>query len=142
VTLHLLRLCVGVGDIEHLRRIQAGRSITPDGFREPYATTRRTPTRAAELLDGGSLYWVMRGHVRVRQRILSVETLRDAEGHSTCLLTLHHDLVPVLPVIQKPFQGWRYLPTQAAPPDLSTLGAGAEDLPPTMAAELKNLGLL
>jgi hypothetical protein len=142
MTLHLLRLCVGVGDIEHLRRIQADRSATPEGFREPYAVTRRTPTRAAELLDGGSLYWVMKGHVRVRQRILGVETVSDADGKPACLLTLHHGLVPTLPVTQRPFQGWRYLTAQAAPPDLAALGEGAADLPPDLAAELKDLGLL
>jgi len=140
--LHLLRLCVGVGDIDHLQRIQADRGRTPEGFREPYTTTRRTPTRAAELIDGGSLYWVMKGQIRVWQRILAVETVTDGEGRPTCLLTLHHDLVPVLPVIQRPFQGWRYLPIQAAPPDLADLGAGAAELPPVMAAELKELGLL
>ncbi|MFY7961907.1 MAG: DUF1489 family protein [Elsteraceae bacterium] len=142
MTIHLIRLCVGVGDIEHLRRIQANRSATPEGFREPYATTRRTPTRAAELLDGGSLYWVMKGHVMVRQRILGVETVSDYEGKPTCLLTLHHVLVPTLPVTQRPFQGWRYLPVQAAPPDLATLGEGAAELPPDLAAELNELGLL
>ena len=142
MTVHLLRLCVGVGDIEHLSLIQANRSRTSEGFREPYATTRRTPTRAPELLDGGSLYWVMKGHVMVRQRLLGVETVTDGAGHPACLLTLHHDLVPTLPVIQRPFQGWRYLPVQAAPPDLASLGEGAADLPPQMAAELKELGLL
>ncbi len=142
MTIHLLRLCVGVGDVAHLARIQENRSQTPEGFREPYTTTRRTPTRAAELLDGGSLYWVMKGHVTVRQRILGVETVADGDGKPTCLLTLHHGLVPVLPVTQRPFQGWRYLPVAAAPPDLTDLGAGAADLPPDMAAELKDLGLL
>ena len=142
MTIHLLRLCVGVGTIDHLQRIQTGRSMTPEGFREPYAITRRTPTRAAELLDNGSLYWVMKGHVTVSQCILGVETVTDGEGRPACLLTLHRDLVPVLPVVQRPFQGWRYLPVQAAPPDLSSLGSGAKELPPIMAAELRDLGLL
>jgi len=142
MTIHLLRLCVGVSHIEHLRQIQANRSATPEGFREPYTTTRRTPTRAAELLDGGSLYWVMKGHVMVRQRILGVETVNDAEQKPICLLTLDHVLVPTLPVTQRPFQGWRYLTVQAAPPDLAMLGTGAADLPPALAAELNELGLL
>ncbi len=141
MTLHLLRLCVGVNDIAHLQRIQADRSATPEGFREPYAITRRTPTRASDLLDGGSLYWVMKGRILVRQRILDIKTVNDDQGRAACLLTLHHTLVPTVPVTQRPFQGWRYFTVQAAPPDMASLGSGAADMPAELLTELRDLGL-
>ncbi|HEY0834683.1 MAG TPA: DUF1489 domain-containing protein [Azospirillum sp.] len=135
--LHLIKLAVGVDDVEHLRTIQARRA---EGGTVPL-TTGFVPKRAAEILDGGSLYWVVRGSVRARQRVLAVDGAVDAEGKKHCRLTLGAELVPVLATPHRPFQGWRYLAPKDAPPDADAAGAG-DELPPHLLAELRALGLL
>jgi hypothetical protein len=99
------------------------------------------PTRAAELVEGGSMYWVIRGSVLVRQRIEAVERYTDEEGIGRCKLVFDPELVPVRPVPRRAFQGWRYLSEADAPPDLPPSPAG-DELPPRLRAELAALGLL
>jgi hypothetical protein len=134
--LHLVKMAVGIDDLEHLRRFRARRRET-----EPLCLirTRNTPRRAAEILAGGSLYWVIRGQVLVRQRVLGIGTAPDAGGRPLCTLELDHELVPTLPQPRRPFQGWRYLEPEGAPPDH---GAEQGEMPWEMLRELKELGLL
>ena len=139
--LHLIKLAVGVDDVEHLQTIQARRAQSgPDGGTVPLFTGF-VPKRAAEILEGGSLYWVIRGSVRARQRVLAVDTAVDAEGKKRCRLTLDVAIVPVLATPHRPFQGWRYLEPKDAPPDTADAGVG-DALPPHLVAELRSLGLL
>src|SRR5690606_33434940 len=95
--------------------------------------TFQTPKRKSALLDGGSLYWVIKGVVQVRQRLVGLEEGAKEDGTPCCLLVLDPKLVPVRPVPRRAFQGWRYLPAEDAPPDLN--GSSADDiaaLPPRM----------
>ncbi len=146
MTIHLIRLAVGVESVEHLAALQATRyaqSSKRKNGRKLRAFTRNTPRRAGELIEGGSLYWVIKGLVRLRQLVLAVEPAVNPEGRPCCGLVLDGALVPTIPVAKRPFQGWRYLTPERAPADLGTAGHGAAaGMPPEMAAELRELGLL
>ena len=141
MTVNLLRMAVGIDDVAHLKRVQRERlKGRKDGRLFTY--TRNTPKRADELTDGGSLYWIVKGYVRVRQRVLAVEQETDNEGRRWCALQL--DPAHVLTVLQarRPQQGWRYLDPADAPPDRPKGLAEDEEMPEEMAAELRELGLL
>lgn len=128
--LHMIKLCVGVAKVETLeRRAAKGQWLTVD--------TRMTPKRAAELEDGGSIYWVMKGSVTCRMPILDITT--HGEGKTShCRIKLSPDVVRTAPQARRPFQGWRYLEPKDAPMDLSTLDAG--DVPEELAARLREMG--
>ncbi len=139
---HLIKLCVGVKEVAELAEWQARRIKSDPPLRHQ---TRMAPKRAAELLDGGSLYWVIGGFVRVRQRLLDIREESWDDGTACCGLVLDRALVPVEPRPQKPFQGWRYLEREAAPPDLprgAPAPAGLERLPPALRRELQALCLI
>ncbi|WP_149537405.1 DUF1489 family protein [Siccirubricoccus phaeus] len=139
--LHLIKLSVGPKDIGQLRAIQQRRLAEEPPLRH---RTRMFPRRAAELVAGGSIYWVVAGFVQVRQLLLEVreDTLED--GSACAGLVLDPTLVPVAARPVKPFQGWRYLAPEAAPPDLADLARaeGEGELPEKLRAELRALGLL
>ena len=98
------------------------------------------PKRRAEVLDGGSLYWVIKGHVALRQKLLDIRPFVDKEGIGRCHLVYDKDLVLVSPRPRRPFQGWRYLAAKEAPPDIGK--GGAAGLPDKLRRELAALGLL
>ena len=121
MTLHLIKLCVGAASIEELAEWQTARAAerkkagqTPRIFH----TTFQTPKREAELLDGGSIYWVIKGTVQVRQKLIGFEQGKKSDGTPACLIVLDAALVPVRPVPRRAFQGWRYLAADDAPADL------------------------
>ncbi len=133
MTLHLIKLCVGVDSVDELREWRAERKkrgITP------VVPTRQTPKRAGELMDGGSLYWVIKGMILVRSPILAVRTLDS--GPQPCRIDLGEELILTLPQPRRAFQGWRYLDPKDAPGDLPT-GAQA-DAPPELAKKLREIG--
>ena len=142
--LHLQKLCVGADSIDDLRAwieerrrtaIRAGRSF------EQTHTTRMAPKRGAELVDGGSLYWIIRGTMQVRQTLLEVRPFVDGDGIARCHLVLDPELIPTEPRSRRPFQGWRYLAAADAPRDLASATL-SDGLPPHMVYELRELGLL
>jgi hypothetical protein len=141
MALNLVKLCVGVSTIEELSdwietlRDRTGRPL------EQKHTTRMIPKRMGELLDGGSLYWVIKGNVQVRQRLLDIRPFRDGEGIERCNLVLDRELVPTFWQPRRAFQGWRYLQAKDAPTDLAGI-SGAAALPPQLRLELAQLGLL
>ncbi len=143
--LHLIKLCVGVDNIEELARWQKKRLADQraKGVKKPVLrhVTRNTPKRAAEIIDGGSLYWVIKGVIRVRQRIVEVKPVMW-NGRPHCALILDRKLVRVVPRGMRAFQGWRYLEAARAPPDLGARNDGLADLPPKMLDALRELGLL
>ncbi|MGQ0665049.1 MAG: DUF1489 family protein [Pseudomonadota bacterium] len=143
--LHLIKLCVGIEDVAHLAAIHKKRlaSQRKAGIKRPVLRhlTRSTPRRSQEILDGGSLYWVIKGVVRVRQRILAIRPA-TRDGEPACELRLDRRHVRVVPRSMRAFQGWRYLEAEDAPPDLAALGRGAAEMPADMAEELGVLGLL
>lgn len=141
--LNLIKLAVGITDIDHLREVQARRvQVRDDGSALIPVYTRQVPKRGAEIVGAGSLYWVVRGSTTVRQRVLSIDTGVDEDGKSFCIIGVDPDLVPTVPTVQRPFQGWRYLQPEAAPADLSGAAGAGDELPPHLAAELRSLGLL
>ena len=145
MTLHLIKLCVGIDSIAHLRERQAARLAAQRAARqrrELYHRTRQTPRRRERVLDGGSLYWVIKGVVQVRQRLLDLRAVRGEDGIPRCDLVLDHELVPTRPQPRRAFQGWRYLEPDDAPADLELRGTEADKLPAEMRDALIELGLL
>ena len=144
MTLHLQKLCVGAESIADLHawimaRLEEKRRQGMPA--EQIHVTRSTPQRAAELLDGGSLYWVIRGTLRVRQRLLDIRSFTDADGTPRCGLVLEPVLIPTEALPRRAFQGWRYLTAADAPRDLGA-AAAETGLPQSLAQELRELGLL
>ena len=143
MALHLIKLCVGCDSIEDLvewieyrmrEKKAAGEKL------EHFHVTRMVPKRIPGLLDGGSLYWVVKGIVQVRQRLIDVRPFVDNEGIGRCRLVLEPKVTRTAWQPRRPFQGWRYLEPKDAPRDLKK-GKGGDDLPPELRAELAGLGL-
>jgi hypothetical protein len=145
MALNLIKLCVGCDSIDDLAQWQARRLADYRRRGEPAElkhTTRMTPKRRDELIDGGSLYWVIKGFIQTRQRLVDIRPFTDAEGIRRCHLVLGSELVVVAPRPFRAFQGWRYYPAKDAPPDLGAVAKGAEDMPSELRRELAELGLL
>ena len=134
--LHLLKLAVGIESIDHLRDVRAARTTERGGN---WVYTRNRPRRAEEILAGGSIFWVIRGQIRVRQPVKGFRGERDGNGRRYCLIEVDSKLVATLPRPWRPFQGWRYLSTEDAPADLPEGGELPSD---RMLAELRELGLI
>lgn len=145
MSLNILKLCVGCESVEDLeewiaekleQRRRAGEPV------EHWHTTRMVPTRAAEITDGGSLYWVIKGSVQCRQRLVEVRPFVDDEGISRCRLMLDPIVVRTEWQPRRAFQGWRYLKQNEAPADLGKGRKGIAEMPPKLRQELAELGLL
>jgi hypothetical protein len=142
-TVHLLKLCVGADSVEDLVEWQAERMAearAAGGEWTHLHVTRMWPRRGEELVAGGSLYWVIRGLVLARQRILGLEPRRGEDGIERCGVRLDAAVVRTVPQPRRAFQGWRYLRPEDAPRDL--IAAAAADLPPGLAAGLAQVGVL
>ena len=146
MTLHLIKLCVGCDSIEDLAAWQAERLAQMKAEKQKPELFHRTfqmPKRRDELLGGGSIYWVIKGVIQVRQRLLDLREGNRPDGTPCTLLILDRKLVHVRPVPRRAFQGWRYLAADDAPPDLAGGGAGNLDaMPAKLRRELAELGLL
>ena len=145
MTLHLIKLCVGAASIEDLATWQRGRlaELKKSGKKSQlFHTTFQTPKRQAQLLAGGSLYWVIKGVIQVRQRIVGFGEGHKKDGSPCCLILLDPALVPVRPLSRRAFQGWRYFDAADAPADLKRGEKKLADLPPKMRRDLADLGLL
>ncbi len=128
--LHMIKLGVGVPDVEWLeRRAQGGQPLV--------VHTRMTPKRAAEIEDGGSLFWVVKGTIVCRQPVLNIATLGEGKA-SRCEITLEPVVVRTAPLGRRPFQGWRYFEPKDAPVDLSAVDAG--EAPEDLVRQLRELG--
>lgn len=134
--IHLIKLAVGCDSIDTIESYQAQRLRQ---FGQVFHLTRMTPKRADELTDGGSIYWVVKGQISARQRVLEMQPDQDEEGRARCRLILDPEIVEVERRPCKAFQGWRYLKPEDAPRDRRP---GEEDMPTEMAEELRRLGLL
>ena len=142
MTLHLIKLCVGVDSVEELAAWQKGRLKELKRKKRPPVlmhVTRQTPKRAKELLDGGSLYWVIKGHIAVRQRLVALKPVTK-NGTPHCGLVYEPKFVLTVRRFRRPFQGWRYLEGKDAPPDARDLKG--INLPEALKIELAELGLL
>ena len=141
---HLVKLAVGVRDIAHLAALQKARAehAPPLADSKRRHFTRNAPKRADELVEGGSIYWVIGGVVLVRQRVLGVERATESDGSPCAALVLDPALVPVEARPMRAFQGWRYLDPKDAPQDLQAGGDQGEKMPEELRRRLAALGLL
>lgn len=144
--LHLIKLAVGAESLKDLKGWVAERmaQAKKKGLPQHHIhVTRMTPKRDAEILDGGSLYWVIRGEVAAREKIIAIEPFRDNDGIGRCRIVMQPKIIPVSPRQMRPFQGWRYLTPADAPADLGKeSAAGVAAMPEPLRRELRDLGLL
>ncbi|GAA5625459.1 hypothetical protein Brsp05_00725 [Brucella sp. NBRC 12953] len=145
MALNLVKLCVGCDSIEDLAawidfRLaeQRAAGLVPEQFH----TTRMVPKRTDELLEGGSLYWVIKSNVQCRQRLLDIRPFTDEQGINRCLLVLEPKIHPTQWQPRRAFQGWRYLSENEVPLDEAAGKSGRAALPPELRQELAALGLL
>ncbi|SNX74396.1 hypothetical protein SAMN05878503_12221 [Cereibacter ovatus] len=137
---HILKLCVGAESVEDLVAWQDSQRVRwPEG--RPRHITRMWPKRADEIRAGGSLYWVFKGQILARQRILDLEPVTGPDGIERCALVLDPDVIRTSAAPRRPFQGWRYLAPADAPADLPQGRASEETLPPDLAQALAEIGL-
>ena len=134
---NLVKLCVGADgpdDLEEWQRLRFGGGPAQH-------VTRMWPKREAELLAGGSIYWVFKGTLLARQRLIGLDERIGEDGIRRCALMLDPELIRTAAVPRRPFQGWRYLSARDAPPDLSQTRAAEPDLPDDIAQALADMGL-
>ncbi|AWD21502.1 DUF1489 family protein [Fuscovulum blasticum] len=138
--LNILKLCVGAESVEDLAQWQdSHRGQWPQG--RALHITRMWPKREDEVLAGGSLYWVIKGVILCRQRIVGLEAVQGSDGISRCALVLDAEIIRTEPAPRRPFQGWRYLAADEAPRDLPQGRAADDTLPPELARALAEIGL-
>ena len=145
MTVNLIKLCVGIENVEHLAQVQSARLDAAKARGEAAElrhVTRNMPRRRTEVLDGGSMYWVIKGVIQVRQQIVDLQATQRESGQPACAIIIDPVHVRTEPRGFRAFQGWRYFPVDKAPIDLDAARGGGAELPPEMAAELRDLGLL
>ncbi|WP_308917141.1 DUF1489 domain-containing protein [Jannaschia sp. LMIT008] len=141
MALHLIKLSVGTGSIAGLTKWQRNaRAKGPDG--NPRHVTRVRPVRADQVLDGGSIFWVIKGVVLCRQPVLRLDEVRGKDGILRCGIVLKPGLVPVVPTAKRAFQGWRYLSAADAPADLDADRAAEAPIPAKLQVALAEIGVL
>jgi hypothetical protein len=144
--LHLIKLAVGCDSVKELKGWVAERMATAKKKGLPQRhihITRMTPKREEEILGGGSLYWVIRGEIAAREKIIGLEQFRDKDGIGRCRIVMQPKVIAVSPRPMRPFQGWRYLTPDAAPPDLTkSASKSVAAMPEPLRRELRDLGLL
>ncbi|HUF56968.1 MAG TPA: DUF1489 domain-containing protein [Thermohalobaculum sp.] len=142
--MHLVKLCVGTESVEQLAAWQTSRGadrVAAGGDGRPRHVTRMWPRRSEDLLRGGSLFWVIRGLICVRQRIEALERVTGADGVARCAIVMAPELVRVLPRPRSAFQGWRYLAPGDAPPDLDRQAEDEPALPPGLQEAMARFGV-
>lgn len=143
--LHLVKLCVGadsIKDLEEWVKERIKQAAAKGQARRHVHVTRMTPKRDAEIVDGGSLYWVIKGEIACREKIVALEPFRDKDGISRCRIVMEPKIIRVEPRPMRAFQGWRYFAAKDAPPDTAKNGQGTASLPEPLRKELRELGLL
>lgn len=143
MTVHIIKLSVGSENLADLAAWQKSRlkMQKAKGKKNPELVhvTRQMPKRAAEVLDGGSIYWVVKGWIVARQKIIALRPMKK-DGVPHCGIVYDKNLIPVQWRQRRAFQGWRYLDPKDAPPDAAD-GSGAGNLPDRLRQELAALGL-
>src|SRR3569832_542669 len=124
--LHLIKLAVGCDSVKELKEWSAERMQTAKkrGLPQHHIhITRMVPKRDAEILAGGSLYWVIKGEIAAREKLIGIEPFRDKDGIGRCRLVMQPKVIPVSLRLMRSFQGWRYFDADGAPPDFATAAA-------------------
>ena len=139
--IHLVKLSVGSENVEGLQDWQnTPRAQSSDGL--PRHVTRMWPKRETDLLKGGSLYWVIKGFLQCRQRILRLDEVFGQDGIRRCAIVLDPEIIRTTNVRKRPFQGWRYLTVKDAPIDLPKRAMEDEPIPPSLAGALADIGVI
>jgi hypothetical protein len=136
MTVHLKKLSVGSASVDSLRALQAQRLANVGRL---IHITRNRPRRVEELLNGGSIYWIIKGVMSARQAIIDFVEAERADGRLACGIVLSPEIVTVAPTRMRIFQGWRYLEVADAPIDIGT--ENDENMPSEFFAELRELGI-
>lgn len=140
-TVNLIKLSVGTEDVDDLAAWQQLPQVhTPDGL--PRHVTRMWPKREAEILADGSIYWVIKGVIQARQRILRLDEVTGQDGIRRCAIVLDPEIFRTSPAPRRPFQGWRYLKPEDSPPDMSARKQSEDALPAELSAALAEIGVL
>jgi len=142
--INLVKLCVGAEKVEDLILWQGQRAKAAEARGEaylPYHTTRMWPKRANELLAGGSLYWVFKGFILARQLVLRLDEDLGNDGITRCRIVMSRDIIRTQAAARRPFQGWRYLTMEDAPPDLPKGRESDDELPEDLSLALADIGL-
>jgi len=145
MTVNLIKLCVGVESLDDLKMRHRARLDAKKAAGEPREiihTTRIGPKRRDELLEGGALYWVIKGYIQARQPIKDLRERRDKDGITRCDIVMKPDIIAVMPTPRRAFQGWRYLEVESAPEDIDLKNREFLNLSPAMRADLRELGLI
>lgn len=140
-TVNLIKLSVGTESVEDLAVWHATkRAQTADGL--PRHVTRMWPKREAEILNGGSIYWVIKGSIQCRQRVLRLDEVIGSDGIRRCAIVLDPKLIRTQSSLKRPFQGWRYLQVADAPRDLPEGRENEETLPVELNQALAEIGVI
>ena len=145
MTVHLVKLCVGIDTVQDLKAWQTERLAYLARAGEVPELCHRTmqaPRRRDEVLDGGSLYWVIKGVILARQRILDLKKTTKDDGRRCCGIVLDPEIVTTRPHPRRAFQGWRYLEAADAPPDGRVAENDRDEIPPGMREDLRELRLI
>ncbi len=138
--INIIKLCVGCDSIEDLAAWRSANAhLWPPGTN--IHVTRMSPKRVDEVLAGGSLYWIIKGQVLCRQRILDLRAVQGSDGINRCAIVMDHEIIRTHAVPRRAFQGWRYLAPEDSPPDLPKTRAAEAELPQDMARALAEMGL-
>lgn len=139
--MHLIKLSVGTESVETLIEWQKHRAAqSPDGH--CFHQTRMWPKREKEIVNGGSIYWVIKGEISARQRILRFDEKIGEDGIRRCAIVLDKELIPTVNALKRPFQGWRYLKPEDAPADLPKARGQEDTLPVELNRALAEIGVL
>lgn len=139
-TVNLLKLSVGIDSVEHLQTYRA-RILTEGGPKQPRHITRMWPRREAELLNGGSIYWVIKGVILCRQKVLRLDEVIGEDGIRRCAIVMDPEIIRTQNVVRRPFQGWRYMDVADCPADLAKGNSAQDDLPPELMTALADIGV-
>ncbi len=142
MSLNILKLCVGAESLDDLQiwsEQRLAQMVASKVEVQLFHTTRMVPKRIDELLNGGSLFWVIKGQIQARQKLVDIRPFVDSEGIRRCKLMLGNEVIPTQWHPKRAFQGWRYLKGEEAPNDL---GQDETALPVQLRSDLAELGLL
>ena len=143
MSIHIIKLVVGVQDMAHFLEVQERYAIDYEGERAIPVRTRNRPKREKELVAEGSLYRVIKNRIQCRQKILGFETVQDKEKGTMCQIMVSPEIIQTVSTPKKPFQGWRYLEPAAAPRDLGVYDpANDAEIPAEMEQALRESGLI
>ena len=139
-TINLVKLCVGIDSVEHLETFRE-RIKNQGGPTPPRHVTRMWPRREAELLNGGSIYWVIKGIIQARQTVLQLDEVIGEDGIRRCGIVMAPEIIRTQAATRRPFQGWRYLEPIDSPADLAKGASQQDDLPPELMTALAEIGV-